>query len=169
MKHLKTFLVAVVMIVGATGFVNAQSKVAHINTQTLISEMPAMKAAQVELEKLSKTYEADIQDRFTKYQNKAKQYGAEAESQTDATNAARQEELLKMEQEITKYRNDAAADLSKRRDDLLKPLMEQAKKAVEKVAKAQGFDYVIDSSNGGGVILADGKDLLADVKKELGF
>ena len=33
----------------------------------------------------------------------------------------------------------------------------------------QGFDYVLDSTQGQGVILANGKDLMADVKTELGF
>ena len=41
--------------------------------------------------------------------------------------------------------------------------------AIKKVAKAQGFQYVLDSTIGSGVLVADGTDLLADVKKELGF
>ena len=32
-----------------------------------------------------------------------------------------------------------------------------------------GVQYVLDSTVGSGVLLADGMDLLADVKKELGF
>ena len=36
-------------------------------------------------------------------------------------------------------------------------------------ARAQGFEYVLDSTQGGGVIMSDGKNLLDDVKKELGF
>jgi outer membrane protein len=51
----------------------------------------------------------------------------------------------------------------------LKPITDKAKAAIQKVARAQGFEYVLDSTVGGGVILADGKDLMADVKKELGF
>ena len=35
--------------------------------------------------------------------------------------------------------------------------------------KAQGFDYVLDSTQGQGVIFADGKNLIEDVKTELGF
>jgi len=54
-------------------------------------------------------------------------------------------------------------------DETEKQIMEKAKKAVEKVAKAQGYQYVLDSATGGGVIFADGKDLFNDVKKELGF
>ena len=41
--------------------------------------------------------------------------------------------------------------------------------AIEKVASAQGFDYVLDSSAGGSVIMSKGTDLMADVKTELGF
>ena len=49
------------------------------------------------------------------------------------------------------------------------PLLEKARDAITKVGQDQGFNYVIDSSPNGGIILADGKDLLDDVKKELGF
>jgi len=52
---------------------------------------------------------------------------------------------------------------------LLKPITEKAKAAILKVARAQGFQYVLDSTQGGGVIMADGKNLLDDVKKELGI
>ena len=38
-----------------------------------------------------------------------------------------------------------------------------------KVGKAKGFDYVLDASQGQGVIFAGGTDLLVDVKTELGF
>ena len=51
----------------------------------------------------------------------------------------------------------------------MKPITEKAKNAILKVGDAQGFDYILDSSQGQGVIMANGKDLLSDVKSELGF
>ena len=51
----------------------------------------------------------------------------------------------------------------------LKPLIDKAKAAIQKIAKEQGFDYVIDATDGGSLILANGKDLMAEVKVELGF
>jgi outer membrane protein len=74
-----------------------------------------------------------------------------------------------MEQSIRQYQAQAQQDLQKKELELLKPITEDAKAAIIKVAKAQGFQYVLDSTQGQGVILADGKDLMADVKKELGF
>ena len=42
---------------------------------------------------------------------------------------------------------------------MMKPLYDKAREAIEKVAAGQGFDYVLDSSTGGSVIMAKGKDL----------
>ena len=40
---------------------------------------------------------------------------------------------------------------------------------IQEIAKGQGFDYVLDASLGGSVMMADGKDLEPDVKKALGI
>ena len=49
----------------------------------------------------------------------------------------------------------------------LLPILTKAQQAIHKVARAKGYKYVMDSTIGGGVIMADGPDLMADVKKEL--
>ena len=46
MKNVKVAFVALVMLLGATSFMNAQSKIAHIDTQALVEAMPEMKTAQ---------------------------------------------------------------------------------------------------------------------------
>jgi len=70
---------------------------------------------------------------------------------------------------IQQYRENATKELQQKELDLIKPIMEKAQAAIKKVAKAKGFQYVLDSTTGSGVLVADGTDLLADVKKELGF
>ena len=147
----------------------AQSKVAHINTQELVESMPEMMNAKSELEKLAKTYETDIQAMATELQNKIKQYDAESSTKTDEENGKRLQEVQSMEQSIRQYQGQAQQDLQKKEIELLKPITEKAKAAILKVGNDQGFNYVLDSSQGQGVIMANGKDLLADVKAELGF
>jgi len=169
MKHLKTLVLATALLIGSTSFMNAQSKVAHINTQELVASMPETIAAQAEIEKLSKTYQSEIQTMGTEYQNKIKQYDAEAATQTNEENQKRAAEVQGIEQSIRQYQQGAQQDIQKKEFDLLKPITERAKAAIQKIARAQGFAYVLDSTQGQGVILADGKDLMADVKKELGF
>ena len=48
-------------------------------------------------------------------------------------------------------------------------LIENAREKIKEVAKAQGFDYVLDSSLGGSVMMAEGKNIEPDVKKALGI
>ena len=154
----------------ATSFtVQAQSKVAHINTQELVEAMPEMQSAKSELEKLAKTYETDIQAMATELQNKIKQYDAESSTKTDEENGKRLQEVQGMEQSIRQYQTQAQQDLQKKEFDLLKPITEKAKNSILKVGKAKGFDYVLDASQGQGVIFAGGSDLMQDVKTDLGF
>ena len=164
MKHLKTLLFATALFIGATSFSYSQSKIAHINTQELIKAMPEYKAAQTEIEKLGKTYEATIQTSLKELDVKLKQYNAEAEAQTQEENQKRMQEVEGMKQSLSQYQQQAQKDLQEKEFNLLKPITEKAKTAIEKVAAAQGLEYVLEA---GGLIVAKGKDLMNDVKAEL--
>ena len=88
---------------------------------------------------------------------------------TEEENLKRMEEVQGMEKNINDYRQQAVQDLQKKEIDLFRPILEKARAAIQKVARAKGYQYVLDASEGNGVILADGTDLLADVKTELGI
>lgn len=147
----------------------AQDKIAYINTQELIQSMPEMREALKQLEDLSKSYESDIQQKLASYQAKVQQYDSEAATKTDAENQARIKEVEQLQKELAKFRDDATADISKKRDELLKPIYDKARTAVEAVAEKQGINYVLDSTQGGGVIVHQGKNLMPDVKAKLGI
>ncbi|MDG1263400.1 MAG: OmpH family outer membrane protein [Flavobacteriaceae bacterium] len=169
MKNLKTLLLATLMTALPITLTYAQSKIAHIDTQKLISEMPEVIAAQKQIKAVEETYTKEIENTYKEFQTKAQSYSADAANQTDVTNQARQTELESMQQNIQKYRETAAQDLQKKQGEMMRPLYEKARAAIEKIASAQGYDYVLDASAGGSVIMAKGKDLMADVKSELGF
>ncbi|MDG3582402.1 MULTISPECIES: OmpH family outer membrane protein [Galbibacter] len=169
MKQFKKLVIAVVLVVGSVSFANAQSKIAHIDVQKLVEDMPAMKAAQAELQKLGENYQADIKTSYQELQNKMTLYKNEAGTKSQEENQKRAQEVDGMQQSIMQAQQQAQQELSKKERELLQPILQKANDAIQKVGRAQGFDYVLDSSTGSGVILADGKDLLADVKKELGF
>jgi outer membrane protein len=169
MKHLNKVAVALMLFVATTSFVNAQSKVAHIDVTKLLVAMPEMKTAEAELMKLQETYNADIQASMTELRNKVTQYQNEAPSKTKEENEKRAIELQGFEKNIGEAQQAAQQEFQKKQGELFAPISEKAKAAIEKVATAQGYDYVIDAQQGAGLIVARGKDLLADVKKELGF
>lgn len=169
MKHLKTFFIAVVLTLGATTFTNAQSKIAHIASQELIEQMPAYTDAMNQLEKLRKTYDTEIKDMVTEAQATMKRYETEAGTKTDEENRERMMELQQTQQAVAQFRQNAMKELQQKEIELLKPVYEKARTAIQKVAREKGYEYVFDSTTGTGLILADGYNLMDDVKAELGL
>ena len=169
MKQFKTFILAVALTIGATAFTNAQSKIAHIASQELVESMPAFKDAMTQLEKLQKTYDTEIKDMYTEAQKTMQRYESEAATKTEEENQKRAMELQSTQRRIQEHGQNAQQDLQKKELDLLKPVYEKARTSIQKVARAKGYDFVLDSSNGSGVIMADGYNLMPDVKKELGI
>ena len=128
-RKIRNWVITAAFILGGTTVAMAQVKIAHIDSQKLLKEMPDMKKAQAELQKVEQSYTNDIQASIKEYQKKLEVFQQKVNALTEA----------------------------------------QLKEKQAEVAKAQGFQYVLDSATGAGVIVADGKDLFNDVKKELGF
>lgn len=167
MKQLKTLAIAIVLFIGTQ--VSAQTKVAHIDVQALMTSMPEMKTAQDQMKKIQDTYDKDYKNMVTEYQTKLQKYEQESATAGDALNETRTKEMQDMGNRIQQFQQTAQKELSQKEMDLIKPIMEKAQAAIKKVAKEKGFNYVLDSTTGSGVLVADGTDLLADVKKSLGF
>ena len=166
MKQLTKWMMLALMVVGFNQNVMAQVKVAHVDLREIMTKMPQMIEANKQLEKLSQTYDKEFSNMVAEYRSRLEKYENEATSKTDRENEERARELQDMERRIQDYRQNAQKELSQKETDLMQPLMEKARKAVEKVGKAKGFQYVLDGSM---LLLSEGTDLTADVKKELGF
>ena len=169
MKQMRKLIAIAVLFFGMVSFTNAQTKVAHINTQQLISAMPEMKEAKDEFDKLQQSLGADIQASVTEYRNKLTQYTNEAPGKTDAENDSRKKELAELETRIQEAQAAAQKTAEQKYIDLTKPIQEKALAAIQKVARAQGYAYVLDETPGSGLLLADGTNLMDSVKKELGI
>lgn len=165
MRQIKTLLLIAVIAVGFnTSY--AQVKIGHISTDQLISLMPETQVLNTELEKKSKTYEDELKAENDKLEAKLKRYDAEAASQTNEVNAQRGAEVQKQQQQLYQATQVAREDLTKIRDERLKPILDKAKKAIEEVAAEGGYTYVLEAST---LIVANGTDLLPLVKAKLGI
>ena len=165
MKHFKILLLVAIVTLGINT-AQAQTKIAHINTDLLLSLMPETKALNAELEKLSKTYETELKAEQDKLTAKLKKYETEVNSQTDEVNQQRGAEVQQDQQNLYQASQVAREEIGKKRDEQLKPILDKAKKAIEDIAKEQGYVYVLDASS---LIVANGTDLMAAVKTKLGI
>lgn len=163
MKHFKTLLLIGLFTIGFHS-VQAQDKIGYIDTQALVTAMPATQAMQTELEKLNKTQLTDLKSSEESIKAKAQKYQSEAATQTQEENQKRQIELQQDEQRLMQADRVAQQVLQEKQQELLKPILEAANKAIEDVADANGYTFVFDRST---LIIAKGTDLMPLVKAKL--
>ncbi|MGV8994082.1 MAG: OmpH family outer membrane protein [Flavobacterium sp.] len=166
MKQIKTLLIAAAFVLGASQTVSAQAKTAHVDVSEIMTKMPAMLDAKKQLDKLGETYDAEYKVMLDEYQAKIKKYDQEATTQTDKVNEERAREVQDMQKRIVDYRDNAQKELQTKEQDITKPIIDKVRASIQKVGKAKGYQYVL---NGSELLLADGPNITADVKKDLGF
>ncbi|MBS1548560.1 MAG: OmpH family outer membrane protein [Bacteroidetes bacterium] len=165
MKKLSVLFTAVLMFL-AVGVVKAQQKIAHLDYQEILAQMPETKKVTTDLETFTKTKEAELKKLGDAFQADIKKYQDEAPKLTEAQRAAKETEFQKTQQNLQQMATTAQADLLKKRETLLKPVVDKLNAAIAKVAKANLWDYVVDNQ---ALIYHAGIDASPDVKKELGI
>lgn len=168
MKNLKTLLLIAVFTLGLGGVANAQ-KMGHIDFEKLVAEMPETKQLGVDMEKLGKTYQDEVESMAKKLDAKMKKYTAEQNAQTKEINEIRAKEVQEDNQRYEQLRQTAYQEMQKKKAEGLNPIIEKAQKAIEEVAASKGIVYVFDATMGKGLLVKKGEDLYAAVKAKLGF
>lgn len=166
------FLVALV----ATGVVTfAQSyKIAYVDADLVMNLHPQIKSIQSQIDTESKVYQGQIQQLMQEYQTKATDYQRQAQSGVVGQAALNdlQRQIMSLEQRIQQLEQDAQVELMKKQNQLLEPIKEEVINAIDAVAKAKGYDYVLNQNiNGNSVILYVKKqkedNVTLDVMKQL--
>jgi outer membrane protein len=102
-----------------------------------------------------------------------KNYEAEQFMLSEDLRKKREDELFVKEKELRdlqKKRFGYEGDLFKERQKLVKPIQDKVYNAVQKMAAARAYDFILDKSEGITIIFADPKlDKSDDVLKELGI
>jgi outer membrane protein len=166
----KTFLLTLVF--AALAFtVNAQ-RYAVIDTKYILNKIPEYKDADKKLAQIGEQWQKEIDDKQAALDKMYKNYEAEQFMLTDELKKKREDELFNKEKEVRdlqKRRFGYEGDLFRERQRLVKPLQDKVYNAVQKLAVARSYDFILDKSEGITVIFADPKlDKSDDVLKEMG-
>jgi outer membrane protein len=164
---LKIAIVGVALVVSS--FTASAQKVAHINLDSLITLMPESKVAQQSVQDYAKQLEQQITAMQTELQSKYEVFQKDAPNMAPIVKDSKEKELNDLNQRITDFQQQAQADYQKKSTDLSKPVYEKAKKAIDQVAKDNGFKYVLDTSTGLVLYSEPTDDIINLVIKKLGI
>jgi outer membrane protein len=142
-------------------------KLGHIDSMELLQAMPARDSAQKTLQDYSKVLENQLVAMQKEMENKYQTYQQNVGTWTPAIAQLKQQELQDLQARIEAFQQTAQKDLKEKESELLKPIIDKAKKAIEDVAKENGYTYIFDSSVGVLLYSESSDDILALVKKKL--
>jgi outer membrane protein len=146
---------------------------AVIDTKYILNKMPEYTDADKKLQAVSEQWQKEIDNRQAELDKMYKDYDAEQFMLSEDLKKKREDELFNKEKELRdlqKKRFGYQGDLFKEREKLVKPLQDKVYNAVQKIAVARGYDFILDKSEGITVIFADPKlDKSDDILRELGI
>lgn len=172
MNRILPYVVAL-LAVFATSRTSAQ-RIAFVNTKYILEQMPEYETAQKELDRLSRQWQDEIDERYLQIKRQRESYNAEAILLTEEMRRSRLDEIDRREREardMQKKRFGPEGDLFKKREELIQPIQDRVFAAIKEVA---GTSYVavfdLSGSNGGGLLFASDKyDKSDSVLRKLGI
>lgn len=169
MKKIFSIIFLSAIMLGTIGVAQSQTKFGHVNSQMLLQDMPGRAQAQQELE----TYAQELEQTFTALQNeymtKLQNYQDNLATLSETVKRDRERELGNLQERIQEFQQSAQQDLMTRENELLQPIIDTVRVAIEDVAKENGYDYVFDLSVGSLLYAQPADDLMPMVREKLGI
>jgi outer membrane protein len=167
----KLFISALVLSLFA-GSALAQ-KFAFVDTDYILQNIPSYNAAQDELDKVSETWETEITAEYGEIDKMYKTYQSERVLLTDEMKKKREEEIMNRERSVKELQSKyfgPEGDLSKKRQELVKPIQDALYKAVKELSAEGSYAIIFDTASGASILYSNPRyDLSDEVLKKLGY
>ncbi len=152
-----------------SAFTFAQQKIGYIDAQEIVSLMPETKKANAEVEALQKQFLDQRNSMQTELETKYKAYQAGAKTMSDVIKEVKEKELQDLQARIGSLEQSANEKIDEKRQELLKPIIDKAQKAIEAVAKEKAYTFILDTSSGSLLYATPADNILEAVKTKLGI
>lgn len=147
-------------------------KFAYVDTEYILTQIPAYKSAQLQLNELSLEWQTEIDQKFALIDQLRKQYEVEKVLLTKDMQSSREKEILDKSQAAQKLQQDKfgfEGELFTKKTELIRPIQDKLYDAINKVAKNNGLDFIFDKSGDMLMLVSNSKyDRSDEVLEELG-
>ena len=169
MKKTIKLTLAVVLTMSATSLF--AQKFGRVNSSEIIAAMPETKEMQVNMEAYAKNLDGEMEALQVEYNNKLQDFQKNMNTYSDAVRDMKAKELESIVARIREFQQVAQEDLQKKQNELMTPIIEKAKNAIDKVSATNGYLGIFDTAVGALVYFDEVAltDIAPEVKKELGI
>ncbi len=167
---MKTTLFFFLTVLFAAG-VTAQTKIAFINSATIMEQLPEAQDAQKQIDGLAQQWQLELNQMAAEIQRKMDDYDKRKLIMSDKRRAEVEKELQELDKKLVDFRTQkfgANGEMFVKQNDLMKPIQEKIFKTVKDVADEEEYDYVVDRSSSTMLLYANAKhDLTQKVLAKL--
>jgi outer membrane protein len=167
-----TVIISVIFFICLLGTTNAQvkQKFGHIDSNELLTLMPERETAKTTIENHAKQLEEQLVNMQKELELKYNEYIEKQAEYSELVKKTKEEEITSMQKRMQDFQTTAQTDLQKKEMELLQPIIDKAKKAIEDVAKEKGYSYIFDIGSGSLLYWPEDADnILPFVKEKLGI
>jgi outer membrane protein len=169
MKQLLITFIAVVAI----SISSYSQKYAFVDTEYILGNIPAYKAAQEQLDQLSNQYQKELETIQAELEQMYNDFRAESVLLSDDMKRKREDVIVTKEKEYRSLQQKyfgMEGDLFKKRQGLVKPIQDDIFNAVNEIATAGSYAVIFDKSGSLTMLFTDPKFNLSDqVLEKLGY
>lgn len=170
MKKILLFVMVIALnAVMSAGYGQVNAKLGYIDSNELLELMPGKDSIQTALQDYQKTLETQLQTMYAEYQTKVQDYQTNSRTMSDIIRQTKEKELADLETRIQTFQQQADTDLQNKQVELLQPLLDKAKNAINAVAKENGYTYIFDVGTGAFLFYEKGDNIMPLVKAKLGL
>ena len=166
MKTRKSILLLVVMFLLGIS-VNAQQnqRIAYVDSNYILENIPDYADAQEEINQLSKKWEKEITALFQAAQELDREYQAESVLLSEDQKRKKKEAITAKRQEAENLRMQyygPEGELFAKRAELIQPIQEKVYNAINQVALTKNYAFVFDKASGTSMLYCNEKNDISD-------
>ena len=138
---------SLVALLFVTNLAISQSKVAHVNSQSLLDTMPTRDLALKEIKEIEDEFKLELNGMYEEYEKTRAKLEGERATLSPTIIKSREANLMNLGQRIQEREQTVQSELQVRAQELNQPIFDRVKQAVDIVADRKKLNYVIDASN----------------------
>ena len=146
MNMMKTFAAAALIAVAACAAQAQELKIGYVNSERVLREANAAKAAQAKLEAEFSKRDKDLNEVAARLKAAADKLDKDAPTLSEADRARRQRELIEQDRDLQRKRREFNEDLNQRKNEELAGVVERANKVIKQIFDSEKYDLIIQDA-----------------------
>ena len=137
---------ALAMTLGVGVAHGQEARIAAVNSDRILRESSAAKAAQIKLEAEFAKRDKDLQDMAQKLKSTSDSLDKNGASLAPADRAEKQRELSQLDTDFQRKQREFREDLNQRRNEELAAVLDRANKVIKQIAEQQHYDLIVQEA-----------------------